>query len=178
MLAMPREINVQRALDPNFPSLQDKGILAAICDWVEQNTAKIQHAHALDVGWEIWAQVDLAVHINQRLGGQYATRAAAVYQADAFADVVVWNGANQTGNPVHVIELKCRRPNHSAADFRAELNDDRFKLTQNAVAVAYTHARKWGIGINIGTALTGLGGDWKVQVVPMTPLTVYYRCFV
>ena len=174
---MPRVINLQHALDSNYTSLQDNGILATICDWTETYTADIRNANSLHVGWEIWAQVALALHINYRLGGQYATRSADVYQANAFADIVVWNDANKTGAPVHVIELKCRRPNDSDADFRAELNADRFKLTQNHVNGQYSNARKWGIGINVGTKIT-LGGEWKSQSDDGTQVQVYYRCFV
>ena len=126
---MPREINVQHALDPNYTSLKDKGILATICDWAKTYPTNIQNAHSFHDGWEIWAQVALALHINHRLGGQYVISSADVYQANAFADIVVRTGAYMTGAPVHVIELKCRRPNDSDADFRAELNADRFKLT-------------------------------------------------
>jgi len=178
---MPRDINVQHALNSGYTSLQERGILAVICDWVEQNIGKIRRADALGVGWEGWAQAELALHINQRLGGQYATRKSAVYEPNAFADIVVWSGVNQagnqTGNPVHIIELKCRKSIATDADFRAELKDDRFKLTQNAMAPLYKQARKWGIGINIGN-LTGLDGNWHKEDALMAPLQVFYRTFV
>lgn len=149
-----------------------------MCDWAETYAGDIQSAHALDVGWEIWAQVALALHINGRLGGRYVTRSAGIYQANAFADIVVWNGPNKTGAPVHVVELKCRGPNDSDADFRAELNDDQFNLTQNAMNLQYQPARKWCIGINIGNQLTGLGGNWNKQPVDLEPIQVYYRTFI
>ncbi|KAI7763833.1 hypothetical protein LZL87_014011 [Fusarium oxysporum] len=192
---MVRDININHVLSPDYTGLQDKGILTVIVDWLEQNHAKIRGAHALGVGWEIWAQVDLGAYINTRLGARYATRVANVFDEDAFADIVVWDHGECTGKPAHLIELKCRTPKNSNKDFVAALEDDRFKLTQNTIATLYKTARKWGIGINISSDLNfnvnpianpninpylkleGLGTNWHYQLIQITPVQIYYKCF-
>ncbi|CAM1503576.1 Fc.00g011670.m01.CDS01 [Cosmosporella sp. VM-42] len=172
---MQTYINPTNALNSDYAGLQGGGILAAIVGWVEENTADIQAARNLAVGWEIWAQVDLALYINRRLGGAHASRKAGVYKADLDADVVVWSQVNQGGFPVHVIELKCRSLSSTEATFKADLADDRFKLTQNDLHGAYDDARKWCIGINVGPEFTLT--SWHKELGP-NPVQIYHRSFI
>ena len=143
-----------RHTDPDWP-------VKVIIHWVKNNMPMIGQAYELQGGWEVWAQVEIAllmreerpvVDREQKMFKRNVTTGTEIPRFDLWVPY-------DAGSPIHQgpsgIELKTRLKGEDSAPFLARLKADYLKIVKNQ-----------GI-ISGNTYVVGISHDhWDLMVPP------------
>ena len=143
-----------RAPLPLLDTLPDLRIDETIRNWAQDNVDKISRAYALKGGWEGWAQVEIALLLEDHLAhlgrglnieSMTASREVAVYQNPRqFADLVI--GVHHGRAQDHIIvELKCESQ-FNATNFITGIMNDLAKI-EDGIKPEYQPAMRFVYGI-------------------------------
>ena len=131
------------------PMRESNPILASIQEWAEENAPKVEQAYYLSGGWEVWAQVELAIALTQQHGFRYGpgeeqiiTREDWVYGRKKSDIMFEFSGGS------NIIELKCESSKNSK-NFVSDVLEDLDKVKTNQIASKYWPTTVWVIGIGI-----------------------------
>jgi hypothetical protein len=127
-------------------------IVQLIATWANSRAAIIQRAYDQKGGWEGWAQVEIALSLQDELSKKpdfldVLTREFPFYANDSLrADIAILYLPD--GMPIDIIELKCESA-FQTKQFAAELYDDFVKVTtENISHLKNCHpSRQFLIGI-------------------------------
>jgi len=122
-------------------------------------------------------QYNNLVHV---LGPESATREAAIYQRNLFADLVIYDTRHHNRIATHIVELKCNGTGAGNANaMMVGLENDLSKLMKEKYGSAFDNAWRWVIGIHVGAAQDRPSGEWHVEPVRdfEDQVQLYYRGF-
>jgi len=132
--------------------------ISGIVDWVRDDMAKICLAATLSGGWEVWAQVEIALKLRLR----YPTldREQKIFQFGTKDSCDIWIPVAPTflnPNPINIaIELKVRLKQEVGSAFHTRLGSDFQKIATNGgPKTALRPAITYAVGI------TDNSGDMK-----------------
>jgi hypothetical protein len=184
MNASPYEYDVHTVMDKGRTQASDKSLIAVVAEWVQHNFQqqhnRIADARNLGSGWEIWCQTELGLYINAVLGPGTATREAAIYERNLYADLVIYDTRGPNGVATHIVELKCNGTGTgNTGTMMMGLQNDFSKLMKEKYGSGFDKARRWVIGIHVGAIQKPPSGEWHVEEVRNfeTQVQLYFRDF-
>ena len=126
-------------------------IIAKIVEWgnIPENAAKIQRAYEFRGGWEPWAQVELAIYLQDQFGKAEVdiTREDGVYENKKISDILFHTKPGGK-NFYNMIELKCEYKDR-AADFPGEVKKDCKKVLEANIKSSHYPLKAWVIALSI-----------------------------
>ena len=130
-----------------------------ITQWVfdNDNNGKIRRAHDLDGGWEVWAKVELAMHIKRKYKPSQLLREQKIYndigaRKRRQVDLVMTSDDSIFVPERQVLELKCQTKDETLTSFATRVLADAKKVVdQPGLYQAFNDAKVTVFAISYGS---------------------------
>ncbi|KAJ4017762.1 hypothetical protein NW752_001670 [Fusarium irregulare] len=142
---------------PPRPYANAEPVIQKIADWAAAKP--LLRIYAQKGGWEKYAQVELAMYLQDKLGGD-PTREVPVFKDDKELADILYKPLNE---PKYFIELKCQsslQDSRNVDSFANRILDDMIKCDYGGRAPGYENTPALAIGIGVDPA----GVDQAIKI--------------